>query len=152
MTPREAQKFCIEFAKKIGPRGRVWISLAVDGGLPLTFLLYTNWPMGDVAVKGEAETFESAAVQIEKLWAENVARVDQERIDTLALEIISTTDRKGSCTEADLRMNYRFNSEDIERLGAKACEAANRMAGRGPFSIVKAPGNGAPSDNEELAA
>lgn len=148
MTPKEVQDFCVAFGKSIGPRGKAWIAISDDGNKPLTFSVYDNWPRNDNVITGHADTFEEATSQMRNLWDKNQDKLEAERVNSLALEIISTTDRKGSCSEADLRMSWRFNSNDIERLGAKACEAANRMAGRGPFSIMKTSSNGAPADSE----
>lgn len=149
MSPTEAKTFCIDFSKSIGPRGKVWISISESHEeKPLTFCVYDNWPRDDGKIHGLADTFEDAVEQITKLWQANRDKIEDENVKALALEIISTTDRKGSCSEADLRLLYRFNTDDIARLGEKACEVANRMAGRGPFTIQKIPSNGAPAMDE----
>jgi hypothetical protein len=149
MTPTEAKDFCIDFAKSIGPRGQVWISISgLHQSKPLSFSVYDNWPRDDGKINGLADTFEDAADQINKMWQASRAAIEEANVKVLALEIISTTDRKGSCSEADLRLSYRFNTDDIARLGGKACEVANRMAGRGPFTIQKIPTNGAPAMDE----
>jgi hypothetical protein len=152
MTPLEAKNFCVEFAKSIGPRGKVWISISeAYEKKPLTFCVYDNWPRDDGKINGLADTFEDATDQIKKLWQSNRDENEAANVKALALEIISTTDRKGSCSEADLRLIYRFNTDDIARLGEKACEVANRMAGRGPFTIQKTPSNGAPAMDQEAS-
>ena len=149
MTPKEAKEFCAAFATEIGPRGRVWISISDPRQKEaLSYSVYDNWPGGDAKVAGAANTFEEAVDMIKSKWVENITAIEDANVKALALEIISTTDRKGSCSEADLRMSYRFNTDDIARLGARACEAANRMAGRGPFSIQKTSSNGAPAESE----
>lgn len=151
MTPQEALMFCKVFGKEIGPNARVWISVAVDiseknkDKLALMASAYDNWPRDDARVTYFADTFEDVCSGIKAEWEKAKDRIAFDKKEKLALEIIKITDAKGKCTDADLRLLWSFSAKDIDDLSESACEAANRMAGRGPFSVIKTSGsNGSP--------
>ena len=110
---------------------------------------YDNWPRGDAKVVFYADTFEDVLFALRTEWQNQKIKIQFEKKERLAIEIIKITDAKGSCSDADLRLLYSFSSQDIDSLSDAACEAANRMAGRGPFSIIKTSGsNGSPTDGD----
>ena len=150
MTPHEARKFCKEFTPTVGPRAKIWISL--NGTLsdkPLGVSIYEYWPDSDHKISFNVDDFEEACALLPTKWAENMEKNDAGKVEKLALEIIRITDNKGRCSDFDLRCLIGFSHDDVERLSLRACEAANRMAGRGPFSIVKTDSNGAPDDEAQ---
>lgn len=151
MTPIEARKFCREFEAFIGPRSKVWMSVSDKAhGSALDVSIYTQWPGRDAEVNFHADDFDEACSRVRSEWDKHKADLIADKIKRLAIEIIKITDAKGVCMEADLRCLYHFSDADVSEHGAAAVDVANRMAGRGPFSIVKTPGgNGAPSEDDE---
>lgn len=151
MTPIEARKFCREFEAVIGGRAKVWMSISgKQHEAALDVLIYTQWPGREADIRFTADDFDEACARVRSEWDKHKADITADKIKRLAIEIIKITDAKGVCMEADLRCLYYFSDADVSELGAAAVEAANRMAGRGPFSIVKTPGgNGAPAVDEE---
>lgn len=84
----------------------------------------------------EGENFRDALKKLEAAWEERQDTYTAETIRKMALAIISTTLDLGSCSDAALR-GQGFSQGDIDRLGGRACDVANEMAGKGPFEIVQ---------------
>lgn len=80
-------------------------------------------------------TFREVIEKLNAGWAERSATYHRETVKKMALAIISITQDIGECSDAALR-GSGFDAKDVQRFGVEACDLANEMAGRGPFSIL----------------
>jgi hypothetical protein len=90
---------------------------------------------GGGRLHSDGRDFREALTKLEAVWDEHQNTYTTDAIRRMALAIISTTMDLGSCSDAALR-GQDFSQDEIDRLGARACDVANEMAGKGPFEIV----------------
>jgi hypothetical protein len=146
MTPKEYKKAVSDLAASIGLRAVIYTSLDSDYGDFKKDCIFEAaiYPRGI----GSAErcALRVAAADLDELfekltagWAECSARYRAETVRKMALRIINLTAENGECTDAALRGDV-FSAGDVKMFGAEACEEANRIAAKGPFSIVSIKG------------
>lgn len=136
MTPTEIQKRLSKLAADIGNKARVSLSVTHSNRHPVSAVLYTDFP-NDPIIRVTSDEWADAVEKLERGWAEFQARHDHEMTQRMAVAIIRETDEIGECTDAALRCG-QFSASDISKYGEAACQKANEMAGKGPFSIVRA--------------
>jgi hypothetical protein len=147
MTPKEAKIAFKALAKEIGIKADVLLSFGY--GKPA--LSVSIYPSG-IASANHNRYFQVDAEDFQELfdasvakWAEYRDRHRSQIIREMALAIIRTTASLGECTDAALR--NEFHAGDIAQYGKDACEDANTIAGKGPFTI-KTKGGANNLDNE----
>lgn len=129
----------VRLQRLVGPKAYVSLSLDAEVGRP-DVVRTSCYPHG-VGVSmaayfgADGRSFREAIAKLEAKWNEKRDTYTAETIRKMALAIISTMLDLGSCSDAALR-GQGFSQDDIDRLGARACEVANEMAGKGPFEIV----------------
>lgn len=92
-------------------------------------------------VPASGNTFRELVDNLRAAWAEASDSHEAQTVREMALEIIRITADLGACTDAALRQ--KFPAQDVTRYSERACEEANDIAGRGPFSIVTMGGSNA---------
>lgn len=106
------------------------------------------WPdgaVGDLAFCVYDDDLTALLVKARAAWEDYTAPYHRKMIRKMALAIIRITADIGHCTDAALRAE--FGPILLARYGADACLDANKIADKGPFSIVTLGGdNGAPLD------
>jgi hypothetical protein len=119
-----------------------------DGGILFHASLFSRGIGGvggsqDFRVDGD--TFAELHNALTTKWAEYEAKHRAETIRRMALAIIRITAELGECTDAALRNCGEFDPGQIKSYGEQACNDANDIAGRGPFSIIVKGGANAES-------
>jgi hypothetical protein len=130
---------------------------AVHKDAPIRVTLYPRG-MGshtdEMLITAPAETFEEAFADMAAKWSAHQEVFHARTVKRMALAIIRHQDAHGECTEAHLRtdpiMSHErigFTQAEIDRYRVEACAEANKIAGKGPFTIKStAKPNGAPND------
>jgi hypothetical protein len=145
MTPAEIKDRIEAFAKSIGPKA--YVSISVSTGSDTHGLVIASlWPeslTGEHHVTVRADTFAKALDKLEAAWDDARDLADKNTIRKMALAIIEITGDQGRCSDAALR-GAGFSQQQIDRLGSRACAEATRLASGGPFEIVRTAGANAP--------
>lgn len=138
MTPTEVWEACRELECEVGPRAEVsaYVSKFQRGAwLVIRPLPYPN---DQTISTGGCETWEAAFAAARALWTEHSDRHAENNIKAMALAIVRITYKLGECSEETLRAE--FDVADVARYADRACDRANAMAERGPFTVIRAPG------------
>lgn len=151
MTPAEIKDRIEAFAKSIGPKAYVSISVSTgyDASGLVTAILWPEDIIGKHRVTAQADTFSEALDKLEAAWDDARDLADKNTIRKMALAVIEITGDQGRCSDAALR-GADFSQQQIDRLGSRACAEATRLAAGGPFEIVSTVGANAP-EMEEVA-
>lgn len=129
-----------QLAASVGPKAEICTSVS-NYGPAYRATLYANGLVGtksDLSFSVHGETFAEALLALSMKWAEHSAIHEQRIVRKMALAIIRITADLGECTDAALRNCGEFDPGQVKRYGAAACEDANTIAGKGPFSIIAA--------------
>lgn len=144
MTVAEAAEAFEAFRLEVGSKAHSFVCLdrardAFSGAVACS--LQPRGILDKWTIRVAAPTFRELLKAIRSAWEiaadSNAAKTTHE----MALKIIELTTTLGECTDASLRQH--FEPRDVERYGEAACQAANDMAGRGPFEIVRMGGSNA---------
>jgi hypothetical protein len=125
-----------KFAKEIGPRAYVSVSVssdAFDQKKPLHGSIYPRGICGNSAVSLNASTWGDLLSQLRSEWAKHNDEYRRATVRKMALEIIHLT-AEGNCTDSALRGD-KFTPEEVAEYGEEACAQANQIASNGPFEI-----------------
>lgn len=141
MKLRQIQEAICELKNEIGPA--CYISISMDPtGFGGKFLHAALWPFGICIDEGYlffgADSFEGALSQLREGWNEYRQQHHQQLLCKMATAIIRLTYELGECTDAALRLE--FDNAQIASIGEEACELANTMGAKGPFSIRRQVG------------
>jgi hypothetical protein len=147
MTPERFHSEIVKLQREIGLRAEIFVSFDTtyfNKATAENILNASVYPRGmggkeECAFRSTARNFEDLLEKIETKWAECSARHRAEIIRKMALRIINLTAEHGECTDAALRGDV-FSAGDISMYGVEACEEANRIAAKGPFSIIAIKG------------
>ena len=90
---------------------------------------------GNSALSFDADGWAEMFTTLHKEWAARSEEYERLTIELMALEIIRLT-AAGNCTDSALAGD-KFTVEEVKKYGPSACDAANKMASNGPFSIAK---------------
>ena len=138
MTPKEIRAAGLAFAREIGPRADIYISVNSSGWeKALGAAVYPTGVGHDAAIRVEADDWAELFDVLRAKWSECSERRHRETVRTMALEIIRLTADQGECTDAALRAG-EFDAADVARYAAEAVADANAIASNGPFAIVPA--------------
>lgn len=141
MTPSQLKTAILALQKEIGPRAEIYVSLNTASWRSDEGSLFASvYPRGlssseEMAFQVSADEGEDLLKKLRDGWAQHSARHRAELIRKMALRIINITAENGECTDAALRGEV-FTEADVRLYGDDACEEANRIAARGPFSII----------------
>lgn len=133
--------------EEIGPRAQVFPSVGVPSAhwvnnrKPLSCGVYPAGMSGDSRdqyFSVEADGWDELLALVRATWAERSDTYAAEKVKAMAAAIIRTTYETGGCSDAQLRAE--FEAEDVKRFAARACELANEMADKGPFTVTVAAG------------
>lgn len=136
LTPRDFAKAIKGFEASLGPKGSCTTYVS-GSGVPLQCAVYPtgNYSKGSDFII-EAETFGELFEGLTKKWDEYREAHRERTIRKMALAIIRITAELGECTDAALRNCGEFDPGQIKSYGEQACNDANDIAGRGPFTII----------------
>lgn len=90
---------------------------------------------GGGQIRVEADTWRDLIATMNAKWEEVRNTYENETRRRMALAIIETTYAIGECSDNALR-GQGFTADEVKRLSATACELANSMAERGPFTVL----------------
>lgn len=137
--------------REIGPNAHAYVSLNCmhrGGRGDLSATIYPEGLTRDSSIGKidvEADSLRDLLARTRDEWVARRDEYAKRRTVDMAVEIIRQTDAIGHCADAALRA-ARFSDDEIKHLGPAACQRANEMASRGPFTIASAgKSNGAPS-------
>lgn len=82
-----------------------------------------------------ADTFREVLKILAEGWAERAATYRADTIKKMAVSIIQITYELGECSDNALR-GAGFDASEVKRFSGAACEMANSMAERGPFTVL----------------
>lgn len=155
MTPAEIQRALHELQTEVGSKAAVIIQ--VDGritALPLYGVIYPGGVGHGEIISATGTDWAEVMADLRARWRNRRERTITNRVEVMALEIIRLAAAHGECTDAALRANSKISQRDIDEYGARACDLANTMAGRGPYSIIATRGANAigGGDLAEVAA
>ena len=129
------KKTLTDFAKNVGPRAYVSLTIAPGAGENVAIYVYPDGITRDCAMCARANDWTGVLTAMREQWA---ARSDEHRRKTIrkmALEIIRITAELGECTDAALRAG-EFTPDEVVQFGEEAIADANTVASNGPFAIV----------------
>lgn len=143
MNAKQLKAALDEFRKSVGPKAMASLRMASDDildDLPVRASLYPfGMGAGDKGyVSVEADDFASAFEALKAKWEEHRSEYERQVIRDMALAIIRITAEFGACTDSALRAE--FDAGIVAKWGDDACEAANKMASNGPFTISRMKG------------
>lgn len=131
----------------IGPRAEIYTSVCHDGVLYSASLYATGITRNsELNFTVRANTFAALLKAVQDKWAAHSGDHEKRTVRKMALAIIRITAELGACTDAALRNCGEFDAGQIARFGSQACEDANEIAGKGPFTITHAGKANAPSE------
>jgi hypothetical protein len=142
LTHAEAAKAFREFQSDVGPSAAVSISVNTGRHNPSRAnLTATVWPDGvgslkNNTIRADGDTYAELFDAIKAEWDKQKDAHGAKTIREMALKIISITADDGACSEFSLCK--AFSAGEVKTYGDRACEEATRIAGNGPFSIVRA--------------
>lgn len=140
LTHAEAVEAFKAFAKEVSPQASVIVGLNANqycrNVAPLHATLYPRGVGYDRAFSVDGDTYADLLANTRAAWADHGDKHGAETIRNMALQIISITADEGSCSEFSLCK--AFSAGEVKTYGDRACEEATRIAGNGPFSIVRA--------------
>lgn len=138
LTHAEAVDAFRQIKADIGSNAYVSVSLNVDPWAGGGILLASIYPEGvsKNAVRVTANTFAELLALAKAKVVERTDTLGAKTIREMALRIISITADEGSCSEFSLCK--AFSAGEVKAYGDRACEEATRIAGNGPFLIVRA--------------
>lgn len=139
LTHAEAAEAFRLFGEEIGPRADFSIYLNHEISPHRGRLGAAIYPDGvgkDSVCRVGADTYADLLVKLKAEWAKHGDKRSAETVRKMALAIISITADEGSCSEFSLCK--AFSAAEVKTYGDRACEEATRIAGNGPFSIVRA--------------
>lgn len=133
-------------AASIGIKARFYSSINDHAGPAFSTALYANDITGrsELDFRVDADSFRDLLAAAAAKWAEHSGKHEQRTIRKMALEIIRITADIGHCTDAALRNCGEFDPGQVRQYGERACVEANEIAGKGPFSILRAGKSNAP--------
>lgn len=82
-----------------------------------------------------ADTFRDVVAKLTEGWCERSEIYRADTIKKMAVTIITITYDIGECSDNALR-GSGFDASEVKRFSAAACELANTMAERGPFTVL----------------
>jgi hypothetical protein len=120
-----------------GRKAEVFTSVN-DSGKCFRARLYANGICGstDMDFSVEGDTLAELLCKLQEKWAQYSATHRARTTRKMALAIIRLTAELGECTDAALRNCGEFDHTQVTDLGEAACNDANEIAGKGPFTIV----------------
>lgn len=138
MTAQEYRIAILNLSRSIGPRAQIWTMMNDEGRLFHTSLYSRGigGATGNLDFRVDADTFAELYQGTADKWAEYEEAHRARTIRKMALAIIRITAELGECTDAALRNCGEFDPGQINAYGEQACNDANEIAGKGPFSIV----------------
>lgn len=139
--------------EEVGDRAEVSLTISGKRGRifpePVRVALYPQG-MANTRLVAAGQTVTGTLAEVRNQWLAKAAAIREATLRKMALEIVRLTDELGECTDAALRQ--KFGVQDVEQLAEEAVERANRMAGKGPFTVRRMGGdNGAPAESEDAA-
>lgn len=152
MTPLEARAEFRAIAKEVGPKAEIYARLntsrwAKHDAVSFSASLYpTGVGNGGAQIEATGESLADLVLGIRAAWAVREAAYVIEQTRKMALAVIRITFDQGECSDAAIRAEG-FTDADLTRYGEAACEQANAMSERRPFSIRTLGGsNGMPAE------
>jgi hypothetical protein len=139
LTHAEAVLAAKSLRDEVGPNAEVYIELCTTRWAPSESLRGAIYPNGvgkSDAVRAYANTYAAVISALKAEWAKHADTASAKTIRDMALKIISITADEGTCSE--LSLCRAFSAGEVKTYGDRACEEATRIAGNGPFSIVRA--------------
>ena len=136
MTAHEYRAATKALTELIGPVAEVWTYMNSSGPLFRACLYSRGVGRGDYDFSVQGDTLSDVHKSVTDKWAEYSEAHRARTIRKMALAIISITAELGECTDAALRNCGEFDPGQISAYGEQACNDANEIAGKGPFSIV----------------
>lgn len=144
LSHAEAVEAFKAFAAEMGPSATVIVALNSSqfgrDKLPLRVSLYPRGVGYDRLISVDGASYAELLDNAKAALAEHDDKHGAETIRKMALQIISITADAGSCSEFSLCKT--FSPAEVKTYGDRACEEATRIAGNGPFSIVRAAAAG----------
>lgn len=142
-APMTAQEFRVSmgsFEREIGQHALVSATVGASylsgkDDPPICVVIYPRGISCGSALRCHANDWDEANVVMRAVWSQEASKQRVEAIRDMALEIIKFTHETGACSDSQLRL--RFSDRHVRELGAEACDVAEIMAGKAPFSITK---------------
>lgn len=134
MSPVQAKEAFNAFAKSTGLENTHMTVLCGASWSDKALRAWLTDSRHETICSAEADDFATLYDEFVKAWREREVEHTTKTVSAMALEIIRLTDELGECSDAALRAS-NFSTLEIQRHGAAACEAAERMALKGPFRI-----------------
>lgn len=136
MTVTEYRASTLALAKSVGPGAQIWTYLQSSGPLFTATFYSRGVGYGDAEFAVTGDTLGDLYKSLADKWGEYGEAHRTRTIRKMALAIIRITAELGECTDAALRNCGEFDHAQIKAYGEQACNDANDIAGKGPFSIV----------------
>lgn len=150
MTPAQIHAALKEIAAPFGPKADASAVVRISRWGEYASAECALWPDGiggsSRRIAVEAPSFAEGLDKLRAAIAEEMASLEAAAVHKMAMCILESADDHGRVSEAALRMVA--SPAEIARLGTRAVERANTLAGRGPFSIATVAGANAPAEAE----
>jgi hypothetical protein len=140
LSPAEIVTAIRAFSSEVGPRTYCSVSISTSGD-SRGVVMGVCYPDGMGYDKNRPQfyvygnTFRDVVAKLSEGWAERCKIYYAETIKRMAVTIITITYDIGECSDNALR-GSGFDASEVKRFSAAACELANTMADRGPFTVL----------------
>lgn len=139
LTPAEIGEALVALKTKVGEASYLNVCVTLGDSRyskpEMSGVIYPNGLIGKGRIGAQENSWRDLIATMNAKWEEARDTYESETRRRMALAIIETTYALGECSDNALR-GQNFSADEVRRLSVSACELANSMAERGPFSVV----------------
>jgi hypothetical protein len=139
LSPAEIFAALAALKAEVGPKAYISVSVTLAEGEnskpEIHGCVYPTGILGGGRMNMKGESWRDLIAAMNAKWEAARATYENETRRRMALAIIEITYSIGECSDNALR-GHGFDASEVKRFSAAACELANTMAERGPFTVL----------------